>query len=402
MSPIASETSAPTPPATLKQQHHLPIVQPSASDLPYLAPWVAPPETKQNLEWASLETIDLKLLDNPSPSVRADLIALAKRALSTDGFLYVVGTGIPQETLERHLAIAQHLITGIPEDEKLPYAAKLSEGSYRGYKLRGVWSRDGVRDNIEHYNFETPSFHGTSSEHHPAVLPFLPEIRAFSDYTYNHIVKKILKIISLVLELDEDALWKLHGHEDPIGNACQRYMAYFPRNDEEDKATEGIWSKGHTDYNTVSLLFSQPISALQVLTPHNEWKWVKHVPGAVVVNVADALDFLSGGVLKATRHRVIRPPSDQNDIIRYISIHFARASPGVELNAIAESPLVQREGKNAFQSRIDEGGRAPTQKEWLEERIRRTGHELYDDKRSPAGAGRVEEEVLGRKVEYFV
>lgn len=39
------------------------------------------------VEWASLETIDLKLLDNPSPSVRADLIALAKRALSTDGFL---------------------------------------------------------------------------------------------------------------------------------------------------------------------------------------------------------------------------------------------------------------------------------------------------------------------------
>jgi len=71
-------------------------------------------------------------------------------------------------------------------------------------------------------------------------------------------------------------------------------------------------------------------------------------------------------------------------------IHFARAAPDVELNAIAESPVVQREGKNSFQSRINEGGRAPTQKEWLEERIRRTGNELYDDKRSAPGAGRVE------------
>lgn len=42
--------------------------------------------------------------------------------------------------------------------------------------------------------------------------------------------------------------------------------------------------------NSISLLYSQPISALQILTPQGEWKWVKHVEGSVVVNTADALE----------------------------------------------------------------------------------------------------------------
>lgn len=72
------------------------------------------------------------------------------------------------------------------------------------------------------------------------------------------------------------------------------------------------------------------------------------------------------------------------------------------LNPIAESPLVQREGVHAFQDRLDAGEGVPTQGSWLEERIRRTGRELYDDKGVKPGAGKVEEFVLGRKVTYYV
>lgn len=58
-------------------------------------------------------------------------------------------------------------------------------------------------------------------------------------------------------------------------------------------------------------------------------------------------------------------------------------------------------GKNAFQDRLDQGKKAPTQDEWLRERIKRTGHELYDHDKRQAN-GKVEEEVLDRKVEYYV
>ena len=32
--------------------------------------------------------------------------------------------------------------------------------------------------------------------------------------------------------------------------------------------------------NSISLLYSQPVSALQILGNDGEWKWVKHVEGA--------------------------------------------------------------------------------------------------------------------------
>lgn len=64
--------------------------------------------------------------------------------------MFVVGLGVPQGVIERQLAIAQHVTTGTSTEEKELYAASLDEGSYRGYKLRGIWKKDGgVPDNIE-------------------------------------------------------------------------------------------------------------------------------------------------------------------------------------------------------------------------------------------------------------
>ena len=75
---------------------------------------------------------------------------------------------------------------------------------------------------------------------------------------------------------------------------------------------------------------------------------------------------------------MIRPPADQANLIRYILIHFARLKLDQPLEPIWDSPLVKAKGVNPFQSRVDEGGRAPTQDEWLRERIKRTGHELCE------------------------
>jgi isopenicillin N synthase-like dioxygenase len=36
------------------------------------------------------------------------------------------------------------------------------------------------------------------------------------------------------------------------------------------------------DFGSVTLLWSQPVSALQLLQPDGTWKWVKHIPDALV------------------------------------------------------------------------------------------------------------------------
>lgn len=80
-----------------------------------------------------------------------------------------------------------------------------------------------------------------------------------------------------------------------------------------------------TDFMTLTLLFSQPVSALQILTKDGQWKWVKHVENGVVrkfllrhriqtndkqlVNIGEAVEFLTGGYYKPTIHRydIIEP-----------------------------------------------------------------------------------------------
>lgn len=44
---------------------------------------------------------------------------------------------------------------------------------------------------------------------------------------------------------------------------------------------------------SLTLLFRQPVAALQVLTKEGDWKWVKPQSDALTVNIADALQFLT-------------------------------------------------------------------------------------------------------------
>lgn len=102
------------------------------------------------MPWAELEELHLPDLDSTDPAKRTALLNAARKALVVDGFMFVTGTGVSSETLRRNLAIAQLAISGVPDEEKQAYAAKLDEGSYKGYKLRGIWKKDGgLPDNIE-------------------------------------------------------------------------------------------------------------------------------------------------------------------------------------------------------------------------------------------------------------
>lgn len=64
---------------------------------------------------------------------------------------------------------------------------------------------------------------------------------------------------------------------------------------------------------------------------------------SIIVNVADALEFLSGGYLKSTVHRVVRPPQDQASKPRLSLIYFARPEAAIKLEPV-RSPLLQRLG----------------------------------------------------------
>jgi isopenicillin N synthase-like dioxygenase len=83
-----------------------------------------------------------------------------------------------------------------------------------------------------------------------------------------------------------------------------------------------------TDLGSVTLLFRQPVAALQVLTSTDQtWHWVKPYKESITVNIADTLQILSGGYLKSSVHRVHVPPKDQAQYDRIGVLTFGELGP---------------------------------------------------------------------------
>ncbi|KAJ7612177.1 hypothetical protein FB45DRAFT_940031 [Roridomyces roridus] len=326
--------------------------------------WIPPPPTAHDLPWADILTVDLALYDTH----RDELVRTVSTALERDGFFYVVGHGIESETMSRQFDLGQLTFEGVSFEEKQEHRAQIAEkGSFMGYKLQNYWEiKDGVRDRIEHYNFYQNSI-DPASRHPEPLRPYVEEVKAFLAETREKVLRRILSLIDAVLGLQDGHLWSLHETEDGRrGDDLLRYMIYDPLTPAESIKTNGVMLNGHTDFNSLSTLISQPISALQVLMPDNVWRYVKHRDGALVINVGDQLSFMSGGILKGTMHRVVRPPHDQAHLRRLGVFHFAHFLPGLPLDLLP-SEKVRREGHKIFEEEI------PTTDQWESTRIKSYG-----------------------------
>ncbi|KAH7915946.1 Clavaminate synthase-like protein [Hygrophoropsis aurantiaca] len=376
------------------------------STLPHAPHYVPAPGAKEDLDYADLAVIDLAKASTPAG--RTELASEVKAALLEHGFFYVINHGYSQTQTERMFDIADVPFSGVPEEEKQVYAGTMKQtGSYQGYKLRQYWHIDaGVFDQLEHYNVNRDI---TKRAHPEALRPFLPEIKEFARHNHYDILHPILRLIALSLELPEDALVDIHRY-DAVGETYGRslnipitvlssahyrprnrylpvrFMKYYPRSEEEEQKTGNVWLKGHTDFGSITILWSQPVAALQIQTRDGNWRWIRHVENALVVNAGDALDFLTGSFYKGTIHRVVQPPLSQQAYTRLGLFYFVMPDDAVKLIPLSESPVLQRAGIHRRCADAD----APTMEEW---RRARTSAYGQSELKKTAEEG-VEEEVI--------
>ena len=176
-------------------------------------------------------------------------------------------------------------------------------------------------------------------------------------------------------------------------------MKYLRRSEEENKKLGGVWLKGHSDMGSLTLLFRQPVAALQVLARDETWKWVRPQTDALTCNLADALHFLTNGYLKSSIHRVVAPPSDQAHIDRLGVIYMVRIEDSTDLIPITDSPVLQRLGLTSGQV-LDADGKPIKAGEWVKQRIIKnlgagTGSVRGDNEESDV------EIVKGVKIKYY-
>lgn len=151
------------------------------------------------------------------------------------------------------------------------------------------------------------------------------------------------------------------------------------------------------------------MTALQVFSPDKKWRFVKYQPGALVINIGEALEIISGGHLKATLHKVADTPPDQQHLQRLSIVNFNASQGSLRLTPTMKSPLLQREGVVAdagvikeWKALMDAGSPVPTNKEWREAvittRLQAAPKETLGGIKVVDGVKYSEEKLLGVKV----
>ncbi|KAK1824522.1 hypothetical protein LTR12_001114 [Friedmanniomyces endolithicus] len=343
-------------------------------------------ESKHELDWADLVTLDLSKFD--APGGKQQLASQLKDAVHKVGFFYITNFGIDQEQVDRQFAIGKELF-GLSTEEKLKYRADLEHGNYNGYRPLGSGELfPGLRDNVEMYNVfkYLPALERTQPQ---VINEHRQEIESFQRHIAEDVVQKLLVLIAIVLELPEDYLTKGHKYDD-ISECHLRYMIYHARTPEENERYQNLYSRGHTDFGSLTLLFRQPIAALQILTADGSWKWVKPHPGSITVNIADVLQFWTAGYLKSSIHRVVAPPPDQSGLDRLGLLYFLRPAMDLSLKTV-DSPLLKRLGLQG-----DEDGAGNIKAgDWVRARVK-------GNLDKAVAGGHMEKSVLGGvKVKYY-
>ncbi|ESK90300.1 flavonol synthase [Moniliophthora roreri MCA 2997] len=330
--------------------------------VPELGSYQYVPETKENLDWADLVTIDLSLYDTQEG--KKQLASTLISALREKGFFYVKNFNISQERVNRQFALGREFYE-LPLEEKLKYKVEgLEQGKFNGYVPAGrrvLSEKYGIKDKVEVYNI--PKFNGFFEHNHPAIIEQnIAEVEEFALSLHSEVLDPLFVLLAIALELPEDHFTKIHQY--PVKSEDHlRYMKYG-KHSPEDNSRLDHWGGGHTDLGSFTLLFRQPVTALQIrYHSTNEWKWVKPQDATLTVNACDALQFLTGGYVKSTIHRVTVPPKDQQHVDRLGLLYFSRPHNDIRLGTIKDSPVLQREGytQNVFEA---SGNPVPTMEEW--------------------------------------
>ncbi|KAF4813097.1 Gibberellin 20 oxidase 5 [Colletotrichum siamense] len=320
---------------------------PTSNESAAISKWNAPEPTKENLDY--VELIDLDLSKFEHLETKKELAKDLLQAVALHGFFTISNHGISTKLWDHQMDVANAVMT-LSNEEKRPYEGTPEEdqkGIYVGFKPSGeLGTKGGFHKEVDHYNM---LLHDFETRPHPQIIsPFKEEIRHLMQTLNDDIHRKLLILVAMVLQVPEQLVLDMHR---PGGSTTNyfRYMSYSPRNDADREKSRDLFLPGHADWSTFSILFSQPISALQILDNHNQWKWVRYIPHTLIVNVGEALEFLTGRLFKATIHRVVTPPVDQRQKLRIGILFFTRPNDDKLLVPIAESPYLQKLGLDTSQ-----------------------------------------------------
>ena len=243
---------------------------------------------------------------SPATDEEARVGAALDAACRDLGFFLVTGHGAPATALDELDRAARELFA-LPDDEKAQIAMALGGRAWRGWFPEGGELTSGVPDRKEglYFGRELPSddprvLAGTPL-HGPNLFPRRPESLRPAVLAWMGEMERVghALVRGLGLGLGLGPTW-FHDHLTADPTLLFRIFRYPPQD-----PTDAAWGVGeHTDYGLLTLLAHDGSSGLQVRTPDGGWIDVPAVDGALVVNLGDMLERMTGGRYRSTPHRV--------------------------------------------------------------------------------------------------
>ncbi|KAH0548670.1 hypothetical protein GP486_007786 [Trichoglossum hirsutum] len=299
---------------------------------------------------ASLPTISLKKIS--LSKLLNDDEAESRRMFdvcTNEGFFYLDLTGEPKgQKFLRELhdvrQEAEGIFTGTTMEVWNTWEARKGEGHVSsGYK-RAATNEKGGAEILEVFNVAHSDLGDTTT---PFQLP-----SCLSDHTPlfrstirsgHNIASIILGALEKCIQLPSSSLTSLHRLSETSGDFLN--VLRYPAPPAERHGTVNF--PPHRDANSITILFTW-LGGLQVpesdaeAVDEDNWRFVEPLPDHAIVNLGEALQALTNGVLKAGKHRVVAPPGNQVNFDKYSVIVSTRPTDDTIMRCL-QSPLIPPE-----------------------------------------------------------
>ena len=232
------------------------------------------------------------------------------------GFFYLVDHGVPA-SLEGDLLRVGRELFALPDADKAAIDM-MNSPHFRGFTRLGGERTQGRQDWREQIDIgaERPAI--TQSDHAwdilegpnqwPAALPELRDVTERWQEQMTAIARRLLHAWAAALEQEETVFDAAFATSPSTLLKLIRYPAVAPR------TRDGQGVGAHKDPGVLTLLWIEPGAGGLEVQRDSAWIEARPVPGSLVVNIGELLEWATDGYLRATVHRVLSPTGTHDRI----------------------------------------------------------------------------------------
>lgn len=264
------------------------------------------------------------LLQDPSLRDVDDVIDRIRFATQQVGFMYITGHGVPVD-LQNRLKDVSARFFALSQEEKSKIDMVFGGKAWRGYFKVGDELTSGVPDQKEgiYFGTELPEDHALplhgpnlwpegdlGAEMKEIVLGYLSLMQQLGSVllsksdSLNELKCIFLGYIlmqAMAKSLGIDSSFFEEAFTDPT--LLFRIFNYPPHNPVFGESSQAVGE--HTDYGYLTILCQDSCGGLQVRGRNGQWIDAPYIENTFVINLGDALEHCTGGLLRATPHRYV-------------------------------------------------------------------------------------------------